>query len=1001
MQQHDAADWDCPTRARPGSSHSTRCAAAWREVGYLADDSISLGVVFLADRLAQAGPRRGPGRDGQDPAGQVGGRAHRRSAHPAAVLRGARRVQGPLRVELPQAAAADPGRPGAAVGRRRARLVTSSKRTSSPRTSCSTRPLLEAIRATEPVVLLVDEVDRVELETEALLLEMLSEYQVSIPELGHRPGHPAAHGLPHLEQHPRALRGAQAPLPLPARRLPRPRARARSSSRPRCPGSPRSWPTRWPGSCARCAPWSCARRRRSPRRSTGPAPWWCSGRDSIDAAGAVDTLHILLKYQTDIERAPRSCSRPAALGARPCSTSSPGSSPSCAAPGLPVSLTEHLDAAEAVTHIPLEDREVLKYGAGGHAGQVRGALARPSSRPSRSTSPCADGAGGDGEAERERRARPRTPRPGGPAGRARAGGKGGGGEGMTPEELAEMLFKSLLSADAGLMNAVARKRGRPLRRHGAGPPGRRHLLPLPHAAEPRPRRRAGAADGPGAGRAAGGALTELEERLAGDEYQGAHREVPAGGRDRDPAPPGRGPRRRGPGPLGAQAAARGHRRHARHPRGAGHAAPRAPAAVAASWPCAWPASAATGARGPLDFRATVRRSLSTGGVPIEPRFRHPRPAKPEIFVIADISGSVASFARFTLHLVYAISSQFSKVRSFVFVDGIDEVTRFFEGVVDPAEAVARINTEADVIWVDGHSDYGHALSEFHRRWGDQVTSRVERHGARRRPQQLPRLGGRGCSRTSRPGPATSTGSTPSRVTTGARATRSWASTPRTATTWSSAARCASSSTSSATWREPRSPAPPERACGPASEPACRGRDPHRAGAPRRGGVQRHGRVGGPKGCTGLTDLGRAPGRRAGRRGSREWRAGRGDGALRLGAAPRRRDGGASWPRRSGSKPRPRPAGLRRCPSCTRASATASWDEVVEVFGVPDWDRDPASPVAPGGESWISFVERAQRGLERLAADAPRRTGRGGDARRVIEASCSLPFGSPAGARIRG
>ena len=47
-----------------------------------------------------------------------------------------------------------------------------------------TRPLLEAIRAEEPVVLLIDEVDRVEIETEALLLEILSEYQVSIPELG-------------------------------------------------------------------------------------------------------------------------------------------------------------------------------------------------------------------------------------------------------------------------------------------------------------------------------------------------------------------------------------------------------------------------------------------------------------------------------------------------------------------------------------------------------------------------------------------------------------------------------------------------------------------------------------------------------------------------------------------------------------------------------------------------------------------------------------------------
>ncbi len=47
-----------------------------------------------------------------------------------------------------------------------------------------TRPLLEAIRSEEPVVLLIDEVDRVEIETEALLLEILSEYQVSIPELG-------------------------------------------------------------------------------------------------------------------------------------------------------------------------------------------------------------------------------------------------------------------------------------------------------------------------------------------------------------------------------------------------------------------------------------------------------------------------------------------------------------------------------------------------------------------------------------------------------------------------------------------------------------------------------------------------------------------------------------------------------------------------------------------------------------------------------------------------
>jgi uncharacterized protein with von Willebrand factor type A (vWA) domain len=129
-------------------------------------------------------------------------------------------------------------------------------------------------------------------------------------------------------------------------------------------------------------------------------------------------------------------------------------------------------------------------------------------------------------------------------------------------------------------------------------------------------------------------------------------------------------------------------------------------------------------RGPVDLRHTVRRSLSTGGVPMDLRFKPPRPTKPEIMVIADISGSVASFARFTLHLVHAISSQFSKVRSFVFVDGLDEVTRLFEGADDPSDAVARINAEADVIAFDGHSDYGRALTSFHERFADEVTKRT-------------------------------------------------------------------------------------------------------------------------------------------------------------------------------------------------------------------------------------------------------------------------------------
>jgi uncharacterized protein with von Willebrand factor type A (vWA) domain len=111
-------------------------------------------------------------------------------------------------------------------------------------------------------------------------------------------------------------------------------------------------------------------------------------------------------------------------------------------------------------------------------------------------------------------------------------------------------------------------------------------------------------------------------------------------------------------------------------------------------------------------------------VPAEPKFRYPRPAKPEIFVVADISGSVAAFARFTLQLVYAISGQFSKVRAFVFIDGVDEVTSFFEGVEDINQAVHRVNTEADVVWVDGHSDYGHAFEAWWEKYGRDVGPRT-------------------------------------------------------------------------------------------------------------------------------------------------------------------------------------------------------------------------------------------------------------------------------------
>lgn len=128
--------------------------------------------------------------------------------------------------------------------------------------------------------------------------------------------------------------------------------------------------------------------------------------------------------------------------------------------------------------------------------------------------------------------------------------------------------------------------------------------------------------------------------------------------------------------------------------------------------------------GRLDFRRTVRRSLATGGVPADPQFRHPRPHRPEVWLLCDISGSMATFSRFTLQFTHAMSTQFSKLRSFAFVDTVDEVTDFFGPGIDFGSAVSRITKQAEVVWLDGHSDYGNSLETFYSRYGSQLNSRT-------------------------------------------------------------------------------------------------------------------------------------------------------------------------------------------------------------------------------------------------------------------------------------
>ncbi|MBS1695898.1 MAG: VWA domain-containing protein [Actinobacteria bacterium] len=116
--------------------------------------------------------------------------------------------------------------------------------------------------------------------------------------------------------------------------------------------------------------------------------------------------------------------------------------------------------------------------------------------------------------------------------------------------------------------------------------------------------------------------------------------------------------------------------------------------------------------GEIDLRKTLRASMSTGGVPIEVVFKKPHPARPELVVLCDVSGSVAGFSHFTLLLVHALRQQFSRVRVFAFIDTTDEVTEMFGPEADLAVAIQRITREAGVYTRDGHSDYGNAFVSF-------------------------------------------------------------------------------------------------------------------------------------------------------------------------------------------------------------------------------------------------------------------------------------------------
>jgi hypothetical protein len=121
-------------------------------------------------------------------------------------------------------------------------------------------------------------------------------------------------------------------------------------------------------------------------------------------------------------------------------------------------------------------------------------------------------------------------------------------------------------------------------------------------------------------------------------------------------------------------------------------------------------------RGPLDVKKTLRRAAGYQGIPLELFFRNRPPRKAKIVTLCDVSGSVWSAARFMLNMLYSLQECFTQVRSFVFVAGLEEVTKIFEDC-EISQAIEKVLREANIEY-NAATDYGLTLRQFKQQYMD-------------------------------------------------------------------------------------------------------------------------------------------------------------------------------------------------------------------------------------------------------------------------------------------